>query len=225
MITRLNNIKNQIAACEKKYARTPNSVQLLAVSKTHSVEKITAAYHAGQRLFGETQVQEALEKISALAQLPIEWHFIGPIQSNKTRRIAEHFAWVHSIENIKIAKRLNDQRPSSMPPLNICIEVNISNEATKSGVTPDEALPLAQFCLTQPNLRLRGLMCVPAAKTEFIQQREEFHKLAELFHSLQKQLVTLDTLSMGMTADFEAAIAEGATIVRIGTAIFGEREE
>jgi PLP dependent protein len=223
-MTHVAEIKTLITSYEQKYARKPNSVRLLAVSKKQPLEKMLAAIAEGQRCFGESYVQEALEKMEHITAPNIEWHFIGPIQSNKTRKIAEHFAWVHSVDDVKFAKRLNDQRPDHLPPLNICIEVNVSHEVTKSGVERSEVLALAKACQLLPKLKLRGLMTIPAATEDFVQQRAAFHQLHELFDELQKQGIKLDTLSMGMSEDFEAAIAEGATIVRIGTGVFGKRE-
>lgn len=216
-------VKQQIAAYEKKYQRLTHSVSLLAVSKTHSVEKVLSAYAAGQRQFGENYVQEALPKIEALSDKQIEWHFIGPIQSNKTRKIAEHFAWVHSVASVKIANRLNEQRPSDLPPLNICIEVNIDAEESKAGINPTAVETLAAQISILPQLKLRGLMCIPAASMDFTQQRLTFRKLYTLYEALQNKGFNLDTLSMGMSDDFEAAIAEGSTLIRLGTAIFGTR--
>jgi pyridoxal phosphate enzyme (YggS family) len=228
MVTAIANnltaIKNQISAYEKKYDRKQGEVKLLAVSKNQPVEKIKAAIEAGQFAFGENYLQEALAKMMVLADKRIEWHFIGPIQSNKTRKIAEHFAWVHSIDSLKIAKRLNDQRPPHLTPLNVCIEVNVSAEATKSGVKLDDAASLISDCLSLPRLKLRGLMTIPASYDNFSDQRHAFHKLYSLWQTLHQQNSSFDTLSMGMSNDFEAAIAEGSTLVRIGTAIFGERK-
>ncbi len=219
--TTLLHIRQHIADCEQKYGRPPNSVQLLAVSKNQPVEKIADAFAAGQTRFGESYIQEALPKIQALADKPIEWHFIGPLQSNKTRKVAEHFAWVHSVDKIHIAKRLNDQRPSHLPPLNICLEVNISHEATKSGIAPEDVASLAAYCATLPHLKLRGLMTIPAPQSSFINQRQPFHQLFLLWQFLRNQYgSSVDTLSMGMSDDFEAAIAEGSTLVRLGRAIF-----
>jgi pyridoxal phosphate enzyme (YggS family) len=224
----LLKIKKLIADYEKKYQREAGSVKLLAASKQQSIEKIISAYHAGQFCFGENYVQEALAKMLFFSNQSnefkeIEWHFIGPIQSNKTRKIAENFAWVHSVDSFKIAKRLNDQRPVHFPPLNICIEVNVSHEESKSGVKISEVIPLIVHCQTLPRLKLRGLMAIPAAFSQFVDQRNEFRKLHLLWDSLCKEGINLDTLSMGMSGDFEAAIAEGSTLVRIGTAIFGPR--
>lgn len=220
---KLVEVRKTIARYEEKYGREPGSVFLLAVCKGQPLEKVYEALRAGQRAFGESYVNEAIPRILTLSKESIEWHFIGPIQTNKTRKIAQHFSWVHSVDNHKIATRLNEQRPAHLPPLNICIEVNISHEPTKSGVDPDQLLLLAKHCLSLPNLKLRGLMALPALQNNFILQREAFYKLATLKRQLEKEGIYLDTLSMGMTNDFEAAIAEGATLVRIGTAIFGPR--
>jgi len=219
-LARLNNL---VINFEKKYHRSFKSVKILAASKSQSIEKIIEAYHAGQRIFGENYLQEALVKMAALTDKQIEWHFIGPIQSNKTRKIAENFAWVQSVENAKIAKRLNDQRPIHLPPLNICIEVNVSAEKSKSGADINEVMSLITYCQSLPRLVLRGLMAIPAPSKQFENQCHEFHKLSFLWTSLQKNGLILDTLSMGMSADFEAAIAEGSTMIRIGTMLFGER--
>ncbi|OGT38054.1 MAG: YggS family pyridoxal phosphate enzyme [Gammaproteobacteria bacterium RIFCSPHIGHO2_12_FULL_37_14] len=211
---------------EKKYGRTPNSVRLLAVSKGQSAEKIKLAYAAGQRCFGENYLQEALEKIDDISRHcdeTIEWHFIGHLQSNKTRKIAEHFAWAHSVCDKNIAKRLNDQRPAHLPPLSICIQVNISHEASKSGTGSDQVLALAEYCTSLPNLRLRGLMAIPAIKNHLAEQRAEYNKLRSIYEWLQQRGLELDTLSMGMSNDMEAAIAEKSNLIRIGAAIFGER--
>lgn len=226
MTTVTENIKTtmkRITEYEHKYGREIGSVKLLAASKKQSLDKLKEALQAGQMCFGESYLQEALSKLKVLAAEPIEWHFIGHIQSNKTRKIAEHFAWVHSVSDKKIAQRLNDQRPLNLLPLNICIEVNISHEETKSGVGLDEAESLANYCLNLPYLKLRGLMTIPAENHDFLEQRKEFHKLFSLFEKLREKNMDLDTLSMGMSEDFEAAIAEGATIVRLGTRIFGPR--
>lgn len=223
LMNNLVTLKAQIAAAEQKYSRAAGSVTLLAVSKKQSVEAIRAAWNGGQRCFGENYLQEALDKMQELADLPIEWHFIGPIQSNKTKKIAEHFSWVHSIDSFRIAKRLNDQRPAHLPPLNICLEINTSGESSKSGIAPEETAALAAACRTLPHLVLRGLMTIPAPAANFTDQRQPFHALQTLKNSLNAQGFALDTLSMGMSADWEAAVAEGATIIRLGTAIFGER--
>jgi pyridoxal phosphate enzyme (YggS family) len=203
--------------------RDPAEVRLLAVSKKQSLEKIREAYAAGQRDFGENFVQEGVEKIEAMAKDDLTWHFIGHLQSNKTRVVAEYFDWVHTIDKFKTARRLSDQRPDDLPPLNLCLQVNVDDEESKSGVTP-EALPeLAAACRDLPNIRLRGLMCLPAIRENLDEQRIPFAVLRKLAEKLRTGGVDTDTLSMGMTADFRAAILEGATIVRIGTALFGER--
>jgi pyridoxal phosphate enzyme (YggS family) len=220
---RLAAIREQIASYESQYGRDRGSVTLLAVSKKQSQEKIQTAYEAGQYAFGENYLQEALIKMTALSHLNIEWHFIGPIQSNKTRKIAEHFHWVQSIDSLKIATRLNDQRPAHLPPLNICLEINLHQETTKSGLAPDEVLPLAQACRALSHLRLRGLMTIPAPTSSLTVARENFHRMHSLWQQLNDAGCDLDTLSMGMSNDFEAAIAEGSTLVRLGTAVFGER--
>ncbi|WP_151449091.1 YggS family pyridoxal phosphate-dependent enzyme [Lacisediminimonas profundi] len=223
----LQAVQQQIAAAALKASRDVHDVTLLAVSKTFGPEAVIEAADAGQRAFGENYLQEALDKIDAVRRLRpdlvLEWHFIGPIQSNKTRQIAEHFDWVHSVEREKIAQRLSDQRPASLPPLNICLQVNISAEESKSGVAPGEVLPLARAVAGLPRLRLRGLMAIPEPAADYEQQRLPFRRVRELADSLIRDGVPLDALSMGMSADLEAAVAEGATIVRVGTAIFGKR--
>lgn len=217
-------VRARIAKAEIRYGRTPGSVTLLAVSKTHTADAVRAAHAGGQLHFGESYAQEALQKIVTLPKLPLVWHFIGPLQSNKTRDVAEHFAWVHSVDREKIARRLNEQRPEPLPPLNVCLQVNISGEASKSGVPPAEVAALARVVTTEcPRLRLRGLMAIPAPQPEFDRQRTAFRTLRELYEQLRAAGFDLDTLSMGMSDDLEAAIAEGATLVRVGTAIFGER--
>jgi pyridoxal phosphate enzyme (YggS family) len=219
----LQTIRQQIEAAEQRYHRTLGSVKLLAVSKGQTVDKIKEAMEVNQYWFGENYLQEALAKISALPNKNIEWHFIGTVQSNKTKAIAENFSWVHSVSTIKIAKRLNDQRPANLAPLNVCIEVNVSQETNKSGVAIIELDKLA-FAVDQlPRLKLRGLMAIPAAEKDFEKQRIPYRKLFLLFKELQQKGLMLDTLSMGMSNDFEAAIAEGSSIVRIGTLIFGPR--
>jgi hypothetical protein len=204
--------------------RAPGSVRLLAVSKTFPAAAVRAAYSAGQTAFGENYLQEALDKIAALADLPLEWHFIGPIQSNKTRPIAEHFHWVHSVDRLKVAERLSAQRPPHLPPLNICLQVNVSGEVSKSGASPEDAPLLAQELSQLPRLRLRGLMAIPAPADDPSAQRAPFRQLHGLLDALNARGLQLDTLSMGMSHDFPAAIMEGATMVRIGTAIFGARD-
>ncbi len=220
----LQAVRNAIVAVATGADRAPSDIVLLAVSKTFPPEAIREAYHAGQAAFGESYVQEALEKIASLHDLSIEWHFIGPIQSNKTRAIAENFAWVHGVDRLKIAERLSAQRPQNLPPLNVCLQVNVSGEESKSGVVPDEVAGLAQAVAKLPQLRLRGLMAIPAPSDDVAAQRPPFAQLRELRDQLNRQGLALDTLSMGMSHDFAAAIAEGATMVRVGSAIFGQRE-
>ncbi|WP_149137442.1 YggS family pyridoxal phosphate-dependent enzyme [Cupriavidus campinensis] len=221
----LQAVLNAIAAAAQQAGRDPSAVTLLAVSKTVAPATVRAAFQAGQAAFGENYVQEGLDKIAALADLRdrITWHFIGPLQSNKTRPVAEHFDWVHAIDRLKIAERLSAQRPAGMAPLQVCIQVNISDEASKSGVAPAEVLPLAQAIAALPNLRLRGLMAIPAPADDADAQRRPFAALRGLLDQLRQSGLHVDTLSMGMSADMDAAIAEGATLVRIGTAIFGAR--
>lgn len=212
----------------RETGREPTSVSLLAVSKTFGPEAVIEAAEAGQRAFGENYLQEALEKQQAVQalrpDLALEWHFIGPIQSNKTRPVAEHFAWVHAVDREKIARRLSEQRPAGLPPLNICLQVNVSGEASKSGVSPGELPALAQAVVAMPNLKLRGLMAIPEPADDVDQQRKPFALLRQLQQQLAAIGIATDTLSMGMSSDMQAAIAEGATIVRIGTAIFGKRD-
>ncbi len=224
----LQVVQHRIATSAQAAGRDPLSIALLAVSKTFDAQAVLTAAQAGQRAFGENYVQEAIDKISATRELnpnlQLEWHFIGPIQSNKTRQIAEHFDWVHSVDRLKIAQRLSEQRPADMAPLQICLQVNVSGEATKSGLDPDALLELARAVNTLPNLRLRGLMAIPEPTEDVEQQRAAFAKLRLMQNDLQAVGIPTDTLSMGMSADMDAAIAEGATIVRIGTAIFGGRD-
>lgn len=224
----LQLVQHRIATSAQAAGRDPTSIRLLAVSKTFDAQAVLTAAQAGQRAFGENYVQEAFDKISSTRELnpdlQLEWHFIGPIQSNKTRQIAEHFDWVHSVDRLKIAQRLSEQRPVDMPPLQICLQVNVSGEATKSGLEPDALLELARVVNTLPNIRLRGLMAIPEPTEDIEQQRAAFAKLRLMQNDLQAVGIQTDTLSMGMSADMDAAIAEGATIVRIGTAIFGGRD-
>ena len=220
----LQAARDAIAAAAAGAGRRANDVSLLAVSKTFAPDALREAYRAGQTCFAESYVQEALDKIAALQELPIAWHFIGPIQSNKSRAIAENFSWVHSVDRLKIAERLSAQRPAHLQPLQVCLQVNISLEASKSGVAPYEAGELAHAIAKLPSLKLRGLMAVPAPVDDVAAQRLPFAQLRKLRDQLNQQGLQLDTLSMGMSHDFAAAIAEGATIVRIGTAIFGERD-
>jgi pyridoxal phosphate enzyme (YggS family) len=220
----LQAVRARIARAALAAGRDPESVVLVAVSKTWPAARIAEAYACGQRAFGENQVQEAVEKIGALAHLAgLEWHFIGPIQSNKTRPIAEHFQWVHSIEREKIAARLDAARPAHLPPLNVCIQVNVSGEASKSGVEPGGEAGLARFIDGLPRLRLRGLMAIPAPAADVAQQRRGFALLRKIKERLVASGHALDTLSMGMSDDLEAAVIEGATLVRVGTAVFGPR--
>lgn len=221
----IKTIQSQIRVLEQKYGRPTNSVQLLAVSKTRPIEDIYAAFAENQLFFGENYLQDALSKIGVFTDSAVKWHFIGPIQSNKTRQIAENFHWVHTLDRLKIAQRLSDQRAAIKEPLNVCIQVNVSGEESKSGVSPEEALSLAKQVSKLPNIKLRGLMTIPASSEnlELEQQRKPFQILRELKEQIQSQGIELDTLSMGMSNDMEAAIAEGSTIVRIGTAIFGAR--
>ncbi len=223
ILSNLQATREAIAQAAKAAQRDVEDVRLVAVSKTFPAQAVRKAYHAGQTAFGENYLQEALEKIAALRDLPLEWHFIGPIQSNKTRPIAENFAWVHSVDRLKIAERLSAQRPSHLPPLNICLQVNVSGEVSKSGVAPEEVLMLAQDVATLPNLKLRGLMAIPAPARDEAAQRAPFALMHSLLQELNGQGLSLDTLSMGMSHDYSVAIQEGATIVRIGTAIFGGR--
>ena len=221
---RLTKVIQRIRDAELAAGRKSGSVQLLAVSKTRPVEDIRASINIGQLRFGESYVQEAVDKIQHLADQPqVEWHFIGPIQSNKTALLAEHFDWIHSVDRLKIAQRLNDQRPASLAPLNICIQVNTSGEASKSGIEPEQLNVLAKQIRALPRLNLRGLMTIPAREDDREKQRVPFRQLRGLFEALNAKGYKLDTLSMGMTDDMEVAIMEGATIVRIGTAIFGPR--
>jgi PLP dependent protein len=224
----LQAVQKRIVAAARAALRDPADVRLLAVSKTFDAQAVIDAAEAGQRAFGENYLQEALDKIAAVRaarpDLLLEWHFIGPIQSNKTRPIAEHFDWVHSVDREKIAQRLSEQRPAHLPSLNVCLQVNINGEASKSGVAPADAVALARRVAALPRLSLRGLMAIPEAVGDAQQQRMPFRQLRKLMIEMQACGLLLDTLSMGMSADLEAAIAEGATIVRVGTAIFGKRD-
>ncbi|MCG9696024.1 YggS family pyridoxal phosphate-dependent enzyme [Shewanella sp. Isolate11] len=222
---RLTHAHQRINQAAQKSSRNHDEIQLLAVSKTKPIEQIVAAYKAGQRLFGENYVQEGESKIIALkADYPdIEWHFIGPLQSNKTKTIAENFDWMHTLSREKIALRLNEQRPSHLAPLKVCIQVNVSQEQSKSGVSADEIAPLAKLIDSLPNLELRGLMAIPTATDDIEIQHAELQKMQRLFESLKQSYAKLDTLSMGMSNDLEQAIASGSTMVRIGSAIFGSR--
>ncbi|MFP3851150.1 YggS family pyridoxal phosphate-dependent enzyme [Pseudomonas graminis] len=217
----ISTLAERIRSAAQAVQRDPASVGLLAVSKTKPASDLREAYDAGLRDFGENYLQEALGKQAELTDLPLIWHFIGPIQSNKTRAIAENFAWVHSVDRLKIAQRLSEQRPPALPPLNICIQVNVSGEASKSGCSPEDLPALAQAISALPNLKLRGLMAIPEPTDDRDEQNASFAAVS----TLQAQLgLPLDTLSMGMSHDLEAAIAQGATWVRIGTALFGARD-
>ncbi len=226
--SRLLAIKDQIASLTHQAGRAPDDVQLLAVSKTKPIEAIYAAYQAGQRQFGESYVQEAIPKIQLLQTNPdyadIEWHFIGPLQSNKTKPVAEHFDWVHSVDREKIAQRLNEQRPAHLPALNVCLQINISGEQTKSGINADEVFGLAGIISQFPRLKLRGLMTIAENTDDMNVVRDNFLHMQQLFNQLKSQYPSVDTLSMGMTDDMPLAINCGSTMVRIGTAIFGSRE-
>ena len=225
VIGNLQTVRSRIAQASAAAGRAVDSVTLLAVSKTFAADAVRAAFAAGQREFGENYVQEALDKIAALADLrpQIEWHLIGPLQSNKTRPVAEAFDWVHSVDRLKIAQRLSEQRPAELPPLQLCLQVNISGEASKSGLLPADVLAVARAVAVLPRLRLRGLMAIPEPVGDETAQRAPHRALRELLAALNDAGLGLDTLSMGMSADLEAALAEGATIVRVGTAIFGGR--
>jgi len=219
----LQAVRARIAAAATAAGRAPSAIALLAVSKTFSADRVRAAYAVGQREFGESYVQEGLEKIAELASVPIIWHFIGPIQSNKTRSIATHFDWVHSVAREKIALRLAQSRSQSQVPLNVCLQVNVSGEASKSGVAPEDLPALAEAVRALPCLRLRGLMAIPEPSDDIELQRRRFAAVRALLDQLNTAGFALDTLSMGMSHDLEAAVMEGATMVRVGTAIFGER--
>lgn len=223
LAARLDALRARIRAAEVHYGRQPGSVALLAVSKTFPASAIAALHAQGQRCFGESYVQEALVKISELAPLDIEWHFIGRIQSNKTRAIAERFSWVHGLDRLAIAQRLNDQRPAAAAPLNVCIEINVDDESSKAGVALAALPELAHAIAGLPRLRLRGLMALPAPTADVGLQRAAFARAHTALADLRRQGLTLDTLSMGTSGDLEAAVAAGATIVRIGTALFGPR--
>jgi hypothetical protein len=219
---RLKSILTQIRLAETAYNRKPGSVLLLAVSKTKPAADIVAAYRAGQRHFGESYSQEALKKQRELGAFDITWHFIGPVQSNKTKALASHFDWVHSVDSLKIAQRLSDQRPSTHPPLNICLQVNVSDEQSKSGISLSELPQLCEKVAVLPNIRLRGVMAIPMPEENFELQRQPYKALYQAVSRLG--YLRLDTLSFGMSGDLNAAIAEGSTIVRIGAALFGGRE-
>ena len=220
----IQQVQARINAAEKHSSRIEGIVQLLAVSKTRSANEIRNAFAEGLTNFGENYLQEALEKQQQLTDLAICWHFIGPIQSNKTAAIAQHFDWVHSVDRIKIGRRLSEQRPAELEPLNICLQINISGEASKSGIAITDAAKLARQLIELPNIRLRGLMAIPSPTADNSKLENEFAQMKTLFEQLKAQGLNLDTLSMGMSNDLECAIAAGATIVRVGTALFGPRE-
>ena len=219
----LRTIRDLLAATAEQAGRSRDSVKLLAVSKKQPVAAVAEAAAAGQLDFGDNQVQEGIEKITEIANPGLTWHFIGHLQTNKTRAVAEHFSWVHSVDRLKTARRLSDQRPEVLGDMNVCIQVNIDDETSKSGLSPDETGDLAAAIMELPRIRLRGLMCLPAIRDEFEAQRVPFRRLRELGDELRGNGLPIDTLSMGMSADFRAAIFEGSTIVRIGTAVFGPR--
>lgn len=221
----LQQVRQRIAAAAARCGRAPEEITLLAVSKTKPASAVEEAFAAGQTAFGENYVQEGVEKVQALAAHPeLAWHFIGPLQSNKSRLVAENFAWCHTIDRQRIAQRLNDQRPATLPPLNVLIQVNISDENSKSGIMLEAVSGLAEQIAALPHLRLRGLMAIPAAESDYAQQLAVCQQMAEAFRQLQQHYPGVDTLSLGMSDDMEAAIAAGSTMVRIGTAIFGARD-
>ena len=219
----LVQVRKRIALASQAVGRSPEAVKLLAVSKTMPAQAVREAYAAGQLAFGENYIQEGVDKIASLADLPLEWHCIGPIQSNKTKLVAENFAWVHSIDRLKIAERLSAQRPSHLSPLQVCLQVNVDGGSNKSGVAPEELLALAQAVAKLPHLQLRGIMTIPEPAETEAEARAVHHQAKTLFDNLNHAGLKLDTLSMGMTSDLEAAVAEGSTCVRVGTAIFGAR--
>jgi PLP dependent protein len=223
ILSNLQAVHTEIEQAALLARRDAAKICLLAVSKRAPSSAVREAYKHGQQAFGENFVQEALDKMHDLRDLPLEWHFIGPIQSNKTRLIAENFSWVHSVDRLKIAERLSEQRPAELPPLNVCLQINVSGEASKGGVTEGEALAMARAIAILPRLKLRGLMAIPAPAEDLSAQRTPFVKMRELLAKLNQSGLNLDTLSMGMSHDLTAAIMEGATIVRVGTAIFGSR--
>jgi PLP dependent protein len=220
---RINAVLEQVTQAAVAAGRSAQSVTLLAVGKAQPPPMLAAAARAGLNHFGESYLQEALQKIAALQELPLTWHFIGQVQTNKTRAIAENFAWVHALDRLKIAQRLSAQRPFHAPPLNVCLQVNLAAQSTKGGVAPAELAALAAAVAALPRLKLRGLMCIPPEEADPVRQRDWFAQLRALQEQLNASGLGLDTLSMGMSADFQAAIAEGSTIVRLGTALFGAR--
>ncbi len=220
---KLQGVRDRIEAACREVGRPVTEVGLLAVSKTFPAAAVAEAFRAGQRMFGENYIQEGVEKIAALRDLPIEWHCIGPIQSNKTRLVAENFDWVHTVDRFKIAQRLSEQRPAGLAPLQVCIQVNVDGGENKSGVSPDEALVLAKQIVQLPGLKLRGLMSIPEPAPDFVAALAVLTRVRALFDALNQDGLALDTLSMGMSADLEAAIHAGSTLVRVGSAIFGGR--
>jgi len=221
--SQLSAVRARIQAACIAHGRAPEAVSLLAVSKTFGADAVQQAHAAGQCAFGENYIQEAVQKITALRHLPLQWHCIGPVQSNKTRLVAEHFDWVQTIDRLKIAQRLSEQRPVNLPPLQVCIQVNVDGGPTKSGVVPEDALALARAICQLPGLRLRGLMCIPEVAPDFEAACAVFKRARGLLDALNAEGLALDTLSMGMSADLEAAVASGSTMVRVGSAIFGAR--
>ncbi|MBK7003920.1 MAG: YggS family pyridoxal phosphate-dependent enzyme [Burkholderiales bacterium] len=219
----LQQLRARLQQACTQAGRAPQDVTLLAVSKTFGADAVLEAHAAGQNAFGENYIQEAVEKITALAHLPLQWHCIGPIQSNKTRPVAEHFDWVHTVDRLKIAQRLSEQRPAHLAPLQVCIQVNVDGGPTKSGVAPQDALALARQVAVLPRLQLRGLMCIPEPAPDFVASCAVFARAKALFDAIRAAGLPLDTLSMGMSADLEAAVASGSTLVRVGSAIFGKR--
>jgi len=219
----LQQLRARLQQACSEAGRAPQEVTLLAVSKTFGADAVLEAHAAGQNAFGENYIQEAVEKITALAHLPLQWHCIGPIQSNKTRPVAEHFDWVHTVDRLKIAQRLSEQRPAHLAPLQVCIQVNVDGGPTKSGVAPQDALALARQVAVLPRLQLRGLMCIPEPAPDFVASCAVFARAKALFDAIRAAGLPLDTLSMGMSADLEAAVASGSTLVRVGSAIFGKR--
>jgi PLP dependent protein len=221
----LQQVRERIAAAAARCGRAPEEITLLAVSKTKPASAIAEAIAAGQRAFGENYVQEGVEKVAELAAHPdLQWHFIGPLQSNKSRLVAENFAWCHTVDRLRIAQRLNDQRPAALPPLNVLIQVNISDEHSKSGIMLEAVAGLAQQIAALPRLRLRGLMAIPAPEQDYARQLAVCQQMASAFRALQQDYPGVDTLSLGMSDDMDAAIAAGSTMVRIGTAVFGARD-
>jgi hypothetical protein len=220
----LHRVQTRIAQACAQAGRAEDAVRLLAVSKTFGADAVAQAHAAGQTAFGENYIQEAVDKIQALRHLPLEWHCIGPIQSNKTRLVAEHFDWVHTIDRLKIAQRLSEQRPAHMAPLQVCVQVNVDGGASKSGVAVSDALALAQAVAELPRLQLRGLMCIPEPAPDFVAACSVFARARASFDEMKQAGMPLDTLSMGMSGDLEAAIASGSTMVRVGSAIFGHRD-